>query len=350
MRRSFVRPSLKRLARTVRRAGVKAETVRELVSIPQQYVLKLPTTYWIDISSRCNLKCVMCPQHNGLDRRTGFMPFEVFKKLVDQIHISSPLLKLYMSGEPLLHKNVFEMIEYAAAKDCRTMIHTNATLLSEAMAEKLVRSSLDFLYFSFDGCNPRVYESLRLGANFYRVKTNIESFLKMRDQLQRQSPYTSVEIIRLKETASQINSFVAYWEKKGIDKVSVREGMNWLGTVDERRVHMPRHYGLKPCSSPFRHCAILSDGTVVPCCLDVHGRLPLGNIAEQKFLDIWNGEKYFDLRIKLFERNIPRDSICYECENIFITSRHQKRAWLVLELARWIKYKKQEVMQRCNST
>ena len=56
-----------------------------------------------------------------------------------------PLIKLYLSGEPLLHEGLFEMIEYAGARGCRTMVHTNATVLTKEMAERVLSSSLTFL-------------------------------------------------------------------------------------------------------------------------------------------------------------------------------------------------------------
>ena len=57
--------------------------------------------------------------------------------------------------------------------------------------------------------------------------------------------------------------------------------------------------GYNPCAAPFSHGCILADGTVVPCCLDVNGRMPLGNIAAGGFREIWSGNEYRQLRLQM---------------------------------------------------
>jgi len=308
--------------------------IREIGSLYGKYKLGLPTTYWIDISSRCNLRCIMCPQHNALTRPTGFMPLRVFTKLIDQIKVNRPLIKLYMSGEPLLHGDLLEIISYAAKSGCRTMIHTNATLLTNKMSEKLLRSGLTYLSFSFDGCDKKTYESLRIGASFESVKSNIETFLEMKDRLKNRLPVTSIEIIKLKQTAGNLDGFLSFWKAKGADSLSIREGMTWIGSVPDYRSDdiFVQTLGLKPCHFPFLHSAVLSNGDVVPCCLDVNGVFPLGNICEDSFWSIWKGRKYKKLRIAQLNRKIPHDWICFGCEEMSIVSLQEKVVWNIFRL------------------
>ena len=78
------------------------------------------------------------------------------------------------------------------------------------------------------------------------------------------------------------------------------EYTTWHGLVTDRRVEKQTGpAGYKPCAAPFSQGCILADGTVVPCCLDVNGRMPMGNIAASRFQDIWAGNEYRQLRLQM---------------------------------------------------
>jgi len=113
------------------------------------YIPPMPSVYWIDVTRRCNLRCIMCPQSTGLRDPETDMSMAMFRDIIDAVRENQPLVKLYLSGEPLLHENLFDMIAYAGVQGCQTMIHTNATMLTRDVSEKLLLSSLTFLSLSF---------------------------------------------------------------------------------------------------------------------------------------------------------------------------------------------------------
>lgn len=287
-----------------------------IAELMDYYIPPLPAVYWFDIVRLCNLKCVMCPQSQGLKQLQAKMPLDVFRGAIDDICENRPLVKLYLSGEPLLHQDLFKMIEYAEARGCRTMLHTNATILTGKMAERVLSSSLDFLCFSFDGCSPEVYEKLRPPSQFEHVKSNIERYLSLRRQHGGQGPRTTIEIIHMDETADKIDAFATEWRGKGVDDVHVAQYTTWHGLVNDRRVEKPvSSPRYKPCAAPFHHGCILADGTAVPCCLDVNGRIPLGNIATGSFREIWSGNEYRQLRLQMLSGALEPGSLCDRCDN-----------------------------------
>jgi len=287
-----------------------------IAELMDYYIPPLPTVYWFDVIRLCNLKCVMCPQSQGLKPLQDRMSIEVFCGAIDDICGSRPLIKLYLSGEPLLHQDLFEMIEYADGRGCRTMLHTNATVLTKEMAERILSSSLDFLCFSFDGCSPEVYEKLRPPSQFGHVKSNILQYLSLRRQRGGEGPRTSIEIIRMGETADKIGAFVGEWRGMDVDEVHVAQFTTWHGLVNDRRVEKPvRSPGYKPCAAPFSHGCILADGTVVPCCLDVNGRMPMGNVADGGFREIWSGNEFRQLRLRMLTGALEPGGLCDRCDN-----------------------------------
>lgn len=288
-----------------------------------RYIPAMPQVCHIDIVSVCNLKCIMCPQSKGIQKRQPKMSMDIFTSIVDQVCECRPLIKLYMSGEPLLHDRLLDMIAYVSNKGCETMVHTNATLLTAEMSRELLQSKLTYLSFSFDGCSKEIYEKLRPPANFERVTANISDYLDLRCQSSVKGPHTTVEIIKMQDTKDLLNKFVAHWKDRGVDAVSVTNYMTWIGAVEDFRVTPPPNHGYKPCLAPFISCSFLSDGTVVPCCMDMNGALPLGNVASQPFADIWRSVKYGRLRKQLLTGAIPKGSICSGCYNTFYSSRKE---------------------------
>jgi MoaA/NifB/PqqE/SkfB family radical SAM enzyme len=289
-----------------------------IAELMDYYIPPLPSDYWLDIHRGCNLKCVMCPQSKGLKPRPPRMSLEMFRGIIDDVCETRPLVRLYMSGEPLLHEDLLEMVEYAGSRNCQTAVHTNATLLTHEMSERLLSSPLTYLSFSFDGCSAEVYEQLRPPAKFEQVESNICHYLDLRRQGGDAGPYTAVEIIRMRETEDLLHDFMDRWNVDGIDEVRVVEYMTWHGLMDDRRVEAtPDAAAYNPCAAPFRHGCILSDGTVVPCCLDVDGEMPLGNVADGKFRDIWSNDGYRHLRLAILTGTVPSGSLCIGCDNTF---------------------------------
>jgi len=80
------------------------------------------------------------------------------------------------------------MIEKAVAAGHATHLNTNATTLTPALSERLVKSGLDFIFFSFDDVSPEQFEIYRAGAKYDKVFENIRTFFEIRDRLGSEKP------------------------------------------------------------------------------------------------------------------------------------------------------------------
>ena len=114
-------------------------------------------------------------------------------------------MKFNWRGEPLLNPKLPEIIDYAKKKGIlETMINTNATKLNEEMSEKLIKSGLDIMIYSFDGGTKDTYEKMRPGRfgknNFDDIYKNILNFSKIRKKLNSQLPRTKIQMILTDET------------------------------------------------------------------------------------------------------------------------------------------------------
>lgn len=102
-------------------------------------------------TARCNLKCVHCYSSSDGRQKEAEMTTPQARLLIDQAaDFGCPVL-LFSGGEPLLRKDLFELIAYAGQKGLRTVLSTNGTLITEQAADKLAALNLSYAGISLDG-------------------------------------------------------------------------------------------------------------------------------------------------------------------------------------------------------
>jgi MoaA/NifB/PqqE/SkfB family radical SAM enzyme len=112
----------------------------------------------IEPTNVCNLRCPFCATtHNKYNK--GFMAEKTWKKILNEAeenHLYS--LKFTYRGEPLLHKDLAQMVSYA--KNAGVMdvyFNTNAVLLDEPTVRTLIEAGLFRISLSFEGAKKHVY-------------------------------------------------------------------------------------------------------------------------------------------------------------------------------------------------
>jgi len=135
-----------------------------LIKIYTSYVFRkihcnyLPVRLWIELSSRCNLKCRLCVNKDIPQHLKGDINFDLYKKIIDEVKDYVYDVNLFHRGEPLLHPRLIDIISYAHTSNIKTRIHTNSTLLTPALSRKIILSGLDLISFSFDGYTKETYK------------------------------------------------------------------------------------------------------------------------------------------------------------------------------------------------
>ena len=283
----------------------------------------MPIRLWVEPTSNCNLRCVMCPQREFTNEMKGFMELALFKKIVDDAKDFRPSINLFMRGESLLHPDIIQMICYAHDNGIVTRLETNAGLLNSDMAQKLLDSGLDFISFSFDGYDKETYESIRVNSNFERTMENIRYFLELKKRLGRKKPYTLLQVINLptiiKTEKRQKEEFIEKF--RGLTKFKFVTPHRFGGKIQEEKTGTRYAYtGIDkkvkyvPCPYPWTSMSIYWNGDVVPCCIDFHGNYVVGNVKKDSIRDIWNSERLKELRKKLAERKNNEFGLCSTCD------------------------------------
>ena len=115
-----------------------------------------PLSVDIETASICDLACPHCSREYIITP-DKIMSFELYKKIIEEcVNLKVPSIKLNWRGEPLLNSKISEFIKYAKEKGIlEVSINTNAVTLTEEKSEKLIKSGLDVIIFSFDGVQKR---------------------------------------------------------------------------------------------------------------------------------------------------------------------------------------------------
>jgi len=286
--------------------------------------LPLPPAINIELSSRCNLSCPECVTGTGLLRRNNdFIDYSLAVKIAEELSGRTLSAWLYFQGEPMLHPRFFEIV--SLFRKMRPVISTNGHFLDEENCRMLADSDLKKIIISYDGVTSGTYNLYRIGGNHTYVSEGIRRLaraIKTSDskvKIELQFLLHRYDEHELHEAAAFARSVNAVFRTKSMQVLSDERAGYWMPS-DARRSRYVKNEGTwKPVRSPSRGCfrmwttAIVTvDGDVVPCCYDKYAGHAMGNIKDQIFGDIWNGEKY-----KLFRETVIRSrasiDICSGC-------------------------------------
>ena len=238
---------------------------------------------YLEISNVCNLKCAFCP---GTKRKPGIMAENTFTAILGKLRPYTDFLYFHLMGEPLCHPKLERFLEMAGEAGFKVILTTNGTLL------------------------PRQQEMLLRSTALHKVNISLHAFeandlsMPFEDYLRGCFDFGK---------AAEGNKLVTYrlWNAGGLDEKNreILDAMHlafpdpWVqvrkGTRIADRVYLEHGdkfdwpdlnapdggekvfcYGLKD------QIGVLCDGTVVPCCLDHNGDIPLGNLFQQSLTEI----------------------------------------------------------------
>ena len=135
---------------------------------------------YVEITSRCNLRCRMCFRQTWVDEHFGDLEFSEFAQLLDDPALKSAATVFFGGmGEPLVHPELSRMIRAAAAHGKRTELITNGTLLTAARAQELIDAGIGEIWVSIDELYEN-YVAIQVGSSFELILSNLEAFNELR--------------------------------------------------------------------------------------------------------------------------------------------------------------------------
>lgn len=281
-----------------------------------------PDRLYIESTNICNLSCIMCPTGRKEQvRKKGYMDFELFKSIVDEMAPWVQATTLHIWGEPLMHPRLFDMIAYCRQQGLRSEISTNATLLNEERSRAILDAGLGAIYLCLDGMRPETYEQIRVNADYEQTNRNIRRFIELKQAGGYQDPFVNLQIIQMEKTLGEIDEFVKEWHLPGVDRISVKPFDSWGGQIEDINKLKASADALPAqryaCPNLWYHTHIYWDGRIAMCDRDFNLTYDLGNVRNADgsvhVLENWNGPKMQQLRRQHVRNDLNGVSPCNTC-------------------------------------
>lgn len=284
-----------------------------------------PEIFQVETTSRCNLNCPLCSTHH-LKRGYTEMPLE----LVQMIVADNPRLYymcLHLMGEPLLSQSIFSIVNYLKSQEIYTYFSTNGMLLEQKVHEILSRG-LDKISISLDGITQEELAHYRVNADLTRIVRGITRLKEERDDRNLAHPLIQVQTIMFSYNEKKEDRVVAFLKSLGVDRIKfkkpsfdtfggrnnkgrafLRSDRDAAGKYSRARKSYLKYRDRAVCRLLFQGFA-LSDGSVVPCCIDYDGTHPFGNLKSHSWRKIWTSEQRREVLTRYFSGKLQ---ICTQC-------------------------------------
>jgi radical SAM protein with 4Fe4S-binding SPASM domain len=296
------------------------------------------------------------------------MSTEQWETLIEEVSEWKPYL-YFFGGEPLLRRDITKILALASSRNLLTALNSNTTLMTEDLAESLVRSGLDYYIASLDGPE-QINNKIRKGNDVYnRVISGIKLLVGAKERLKSALPVVEVCTTITAENADHILETAEIVNELGVDYFKIQLGMFttpellgrtesrfreafgvtprlWQGflrdtsLIDSRSLasqeeiirrrtwtfkfkRYPKHgvkrfdydsyfkapesvFGERLCHVPWKRAVVMPNGDVVGCPWFPEAKM--GNVKERKFKEIWNGGG-----MREFRRSLSQDGLFPSC-------------------------------------
>lgn len=316
----------------------------------------MPVTVQVTTGSQCNLRCVFCTDREGKsNQRYEDLTLEAFQNsLLEPLYLASEV-QLYGWGEPFINRDYERIFDFVASNFPGIVIHisTNGTLLSKKWAEKLVGYDRCSVNVSIDAATRETYASLKKRDLFDQVIDNVRTLSNMRSESGKSTVFIMLSFVAMTKNIDELPCFVELASELGADYILIQDLMiieesqaelsltndperayrafiSASQKAEERNItlssfvsypvdyfsqkRLPQweqsyfpashfvdysrsgtivpvnpYYSITDCFDPWERFMVGEDGSVGVCCRSSE---VMGNLFEQSFQEIWNGEMY----------------------------------------------------------
>ncbi|MCQ2342900.1 MAG: radical SAM protein [Paludibacteraceae bacterium] len=305
----------------------------------------MPTFLSVEPANICQLACPQCPVGKAAANRvcTGeptakqprtqirdrhLLDLQQFQTILAQTRGYVHTIQFFFQGEPLLNRDLPEMIRLAHEQHIYTVTSTNAQALTPQLATRLIQSGLDRIIVSIDGLSDESYTAYRQGGSIEQALAGL-TYLRQAKQAVNGHTHIELQCLRLRSNESEWDTFRKQYRQLGADSLTLKtaqiydyEHGNPLMPSDNRysryapmpdgtylpKNRLPHWYNRllphQPCHRLLTGCVITVNGDVLPCCFDKSHRHTMGNIfaspAQEKaatsLYAIWHSDAFRTFR------------------------------------------------------
>jgi AdoMet-dependent heme synthase len=316
-----------------------------------------------EMTTACNLRCIHCHTSGGKPA-TDELTTDEAKRLLDQLaEVPEFRMMAFTGGEPLVRKDLFELLAYSQALGFTNTMATNATLIDDYVARKLRRFGLAIAAVSLDGFTAEQHDMVR------GISGSFEAAIRGMRALRRAGIVLHVNITAMEYNVEQLEELISLVDALGTGILliyqlvpvgrgrSIREAALDLGANERlirfmadaqrstraimepvagpqywpfllQRAHISNGPLLRLAETVFHGCSagrgfvyVKPNGDVWPCPFI---EVSCGNVRETPFRRIWTESQVFE---HLRKRETHLKGRCGECEYRRLCGGCRGRTW-----------------------
>lgn len=260
---------------------------------------------YVEVTNICNMHCSFCHGHS---RQARQLTREEFSHILTQLQGQTQYIYYHLMGEPLTHPLLPEFIRMAGQQGFYSMLTTNGTLLQkqgQALLEAGVHKVSISIHSFEKGTQQAQWQYLSQVAEFAEAAAEKGVIVCLRLWNRGHETGSPEEILRQLLPGDWQENTRGYRVR---DKLFLEWGdrFGWPDKDNDIQDGAPVCYGMR------NQFGILSDGTVVPCCLDSEGAIGLGNVFRTPLAEILGSPRAKAIA-EGFQKGIAVEDLCRRC-------------------------------------
>ncbi len=307
-----------------------------------------PQVLQIFLTNTCNLDCIMCCNKTVNEKDIYSLDY----KTVENIILTNPQLLVveWLGGEPTLYPYFEKLLDLSNKQNIKQVLVTNGSLLNKKIINKLIEYNVD-VTISIDAPIKSLYEQIRIGGKFDRLKNNLKLFVREKKRRKHNFNLLTVNYVVLNNNYQYILDMVNFIKQIGIkniffenditngiynvSNISKKEYKNFKNSLLDLKNNKDENINVfidesffnkesKPIQT-FSVCDKDNNKCLIPwvaCCIHYNGDVSnsmfcsnnIGNIYNDSLENIWNSDKNIKIRKQIIKKDMNK--ICSTCLNL----------------------------------
>lgn len=272
-----------------------------------------PINLDIELIDQCNQNCIFCARNKKTHPNLPYsvntgerLGEDIVDRIIGQTSLNGLCSVNIAWGEPLLYKNVFNVIKkFHSSGVVDSRLVTNGLLL-DRFTDDIFNSGLVNLYVSIDASSQATYSRQR-GRGYRKVVDNLLTFIDEKRKRRSFLPVIRVSFVETKENKHEVETFKNFWSDK-VDIVDIQI-LTEFNKSDYKSLKNKKW----SCIEPFRRLSVMANGDILPCCTFFGKNLVIGNIFHMSIKEAWDSQKMRVIRDNLIKNKEPVCLLCQGC-------------------------------------
>ena len=272
---------------------------------------------YIELTNICGLTCDFCPTKNV---KNTTMDLLFFEKILIELKPYTRDIAFHVFGDPLTLSNLEKFLELSLKHNFKVHITTTGYYLNNFDLNIFLHKAIKQINFSLNSYNKN---EMKISLEKYlepifklcdlKLENKVHNFINFRlwnlDESNSENLFNNSVFKALSKKFNIDLSEIDYTKPKRLENqilIDFDKYFKWPSLDDT--VESSNGY----CHGLSSQIAILSNGTVVPCCLDSFGIINLGNLHTKSLKNILFSEKSIKI-VEGFQNNIAVEELCQKC-------------------------------------